>query len=96
MKAIRVFLLLFLALCFYQGDAEPDGAADQGTEADCGNYNLRKGCTKMFDPICGTDDVLYSNECLLCSQNLQRHTNVRIKYRGKCQNLSPRSNPAQN
>ncbi|KFQ84827.1 Pancreatic secretory trypsin inhibitor, partial [Phoenicopterus ruber ruber] len=36
----------------------------------CSNYDLRKGCTKIFDPVCGTDNVLYGNECLLCFQNL--------------------------
>ncbi|XP_065591056.1 pancreatic secretory trypsin inhibitor-like [Cyrtonyx montezumae] len=96
MKASAVFLLLFLAICFKQGNAEPDSAAGQGTEAACGNYDTRKGCTKNFDPICGTDDVLYGNECLLCLQNMQRHTNVRIKNRGKCQEPSPRSSSAWN
>ncbi|XP_042682620.1 pancreatic secretory trypsin inhibitor-like isoform X2 [Centrocercus urophasianus] len=62
--------------------------------AACGNYDIGKGCTKNFDPICGTDDVLYGNECLLCVQNMQRHTNVRIKNRGKCQEPSPRSRTA--
>uniref|UniRef100_A0A8V0YW26 Kazal-like domain-containing protein n=1 Tax=Gallus gallus TaxID=9031 RepID=A0A8V0YW26_CHICK len=70
MKTSAVFLLLFLAVSFTQGNAEPDGAADQGTEAACGNYDIRKGCTKNFDPVCGTDSVLYGNECLLCVQNI--------------------------
>ncbi|KAM6116159.1 pancreatic secretory trypsin inhibitor-like [Pterocles gutturalis] len=94
MKATGVFLLLFLALCYYQGNAETDGAA--GEEAACSNYDLGKGCTKIFDPICGTDNLLYGNECLLCLQNLKRNTNVRIKNRGTCQKPSPRSDSAQN
>ncbi|KFO81480.1 Pancreatic secretory trypsin inhibitor, partial [Cuculus canorus] len=36
----------------------------------CGTYDLKKGCTKIFDPICGTDNTVYGNECLLCAQNL--------------------------
>lgn len=39
-------------------------------QAACGNYDIRKGCTKNFDPVCGTDNVLYGNECLLCVQNM--------------------------
>ncbi|XP_054024633.1 pancreatic secretory trypsin inhibitor-like [Dryobates pubescens] len=96
MKATGVFLLLSLALCCYQGNAETDGGGAKGTEAACGNYNLRRGCTKIFDPICGTDNLLYGNECLLCLQNQQRNTNVRIKNRGMCQKPSPRSDSSLN
>ena len=39
-------------------------------QAACGNYDVTKGCTKIFDPVCGTDNLLYGNECLLCFQNL--------------------------
>ncbi|XP_027538801.1 pancreatic secretory trypsin inhibitor-like [Neopelma chrysocephalum] len=91
MKATGIFLLLSLALCCYQGIAEANGAAGRGREPACGNFNLNRGCTRIFEPICGTDDVLYSNECLLCLQNMQRGTNVRIKNRGMCQKPSPRS-----
>ncbi|XP_054698133.1 pancreatic secretory trypsin inhibitor-like [Grus americana] len=94
MKATGVFLLLSLALCCYQGNAEMGGAADRGIEPACDNYDLRKGCTRIFDPVCGTDNLLYGNECLLCYQNLQRNSHVRIKNRGMCQKPSPRFNSA--
>uniref|UniRef100_A0A8C3P159 Kazal-like domain-containing protein n=1 Tax=Cyanoderma ruficeps TaxID=181631 RepID=A0A8C3P159_9PASS len=84
MKVAGVFLLFSLALCFYQGNAEVDAAAVGGIEPSCANFNLRRGCTREFDPICGTDDILYSNECLLCLHNLQRSGHVRIKNRGMC------------
>ncbi|XP_062463533.1 serine protease inhibitor Kazal-type 1 [Pezoporus occidentalis] len=96
MKATGVFLLFSLALCCYQGSAEMDGAAGKGTEAACGDYSLRKGCAKIFDPVCGTDNLLYDNECMLCFQNLQRNTNVRIKNRGMCQKPSAWSDSTQN
>ncbi|XP_032559136.1 pancreatic secretory trypsin inhibitor-like [Chiroxiphia lanceolata] len=91
MKATGIFLLLSLALCCYQGIAEANRAAGRGTEPACDNFNLSRGCSRIFEPICGTDDVLYSNECLLCLQNRQRGANVRIKHRGMCQKPSARS-----
>ncbi|XP_032929149.1 pancreatic secretory trypsin inhibitor-like [Catharus ustulatus] len=96
MKVAGVFLLLSLAICFYQGNAEmgADAAIFRGTEPFCDNYNLRRGCTREFEPICGTDDQLYSNECLLCLHNLQRTSHVRIKNRGMCRTL--RMYPANN
>ncbi|NWU11607.1 ISK1 inhibitor, partial [Cephalopterus ornatus] len=50
----------------------------------CGNFNLSRGCTRNFEPVCGTDNILYSNECMLCLQNRQRGGTVRIKNRGMC------------
>ncbi|NXH02445.1 ISK1 inhibitor, partial [Loxia leucoptera] len=56
----------------------------------CENFDLGRGCTREFDPICGTDNNLYSNECLLCLQNRHRNGHVRIRNRGMCK--TPRNN----
>ncbi|XP_018771090.1 pancreatic secretory trypsin inhibitor-like [Serinus canaria] len=92
MKAAGVFLLLSLALFFYQGIAEMDEAAFRGMEPSCENFDLGRGCTREFDPICGTDNNLYSNECLLCLHNRHRNGHVLIRNRGMCK--TPRNNVA--
>ncbi|CAM2118005.1 pancreatic secretory trypsin inhibitor-like [Lepidochelys kempii] len=83
MKAAGLFLLLGVGLYCCSGNAKPGGASDGGKEPDCGRYML-PGCPKILDPVCGTDNATYPNECELCAENLKRQTNVRIKKRGMC------------
>uniref|UniRef100_A0A8B9IXU3 Ovomucoid n=1 Tax=Amazona collaria TaxID=241587 RepID=A0A8B9IXU3_9PSIT len=41
-------------------------------------------CAKILSPICGTDGVTYSNDCLLCAHNIENGTNVGKDHDGKC------------
>ncbi|NXW12335.1 IOVO protein, partial [Circaetus pectoralis] len=46
-------------------------------------------CTKSLSPICGTDGVTYSNECLLCAYNIEYGTNVSKDHDGECKEVVP-------
>ncbi|XP_074865467.1 serine protease inhibitor Kazal-type 1 [Carettochelys insculpta] len=83
MRVAGLFLLLGLALCCCSGNAEPEGAPDQGKEPDCRTH-IQPGCPKILDPVCGTDNISYPNECELCAANLKKQASVRIKKRGMC------------
>ncbi|NXE05103.1 IOVO protein, partial [Lophotis ruficrista] len=46
-------------------------------------------CTETPSPICGTDGVTYSHECLLCAYNTKYGTNVSKDHDGECKEVAP-------
>ncbi|KFO93738.1 Ovomucoid [Buceros rhinoceros silvestris] len=90
MTTAGVFVLLSFTLCCLPGAAF-------GVEVDCSKYpntTNEEGkevlaCPKILHPICGTDGVTYSNECLLCAYNVEYGTNVSKDYDGECKEVVP-------
>ncbi|KAM7143284.1 serine protease inhibitor Kazal-type 1 [Molossus nigricans] len=80
MKITVTLLLGALALLSLSGNHAT--AEVLGTKAVC-NTNVN-GCTKIYNPVCGTDGWTYSNECQLCMENKMREIPVLIKKRGPC------------
>uniref|UniRef100_A0A493SY10 Ovomucoid n=1 Tax=Anas platyrhynchos platyrhynchos TaxID=8840 RepID=A0A493SY10_ANAPP len=68
-----------------------------GVEVDCSrfpNTTNEEGkevllCTKELSPVCGTDGVTYSNECLLCAYNIEYGTNISKDHDGECKEAVP-------
>nr|XP_020644166.1 trypsin inhibitor ClTI-1-like [Pogona vitticeps] len=83
MKITSIFLLVAVGIFCSSGNAEDGGDANEGIEPSCEQYNL-PGCPKILDPICGTDDVTYPNECILCLENRNMGVHTRIKNHGDC------------
>ncbi|NWY12534.1 IOVO protein, partial [Aphelocoma coerulescens] len=46
-------------------------------------------CSEAVSPICGSDGVTYSNECLLCAYNVEYGTNVSKDHDGECKEAAP-------
>ncbi|OXB61393.1 hypothetical protein ASZ78_000261 [Callipepla squamata] len=57
------------------------------SQASCDVYRLsgsrNLACPRIFQPVCGTDNVTYPNECSLCRQML-RSKAVYKKHDGRC------------
>ncbi|XP_025029008.1 serine protease inhibitor Kazal-type 5-like, partial [Python bivittatus] len=54
---------------------------------DCSKYPQTRGqvlCKTSPPEVCGTDDVTYQNECLLCDQILKTKSEIGIKNIGPC------------
>ncbi|XP_057706922.1 double-headed protease inhibitor, submandibular gland-like [Corythoichthys intestinalis] len=41
-------------------------------------------CPKKWDPVCGSDGLVYSNECRLCQQNRMTMKKVKVYRKGWC------------
>uniref|UniRef100_A0A7M4FZL4 Kazal-like domain-containing protein n=1 Tax=Crocodylus porosus TaxID=8502 RepID=A0A7M4FZL4_CROPO len=56
-------------------------------QANCSKYHLTQdgevSCPKNFHPVCGTDNALYSNECMLCREILHGKS-IDKKHDGRC------------
>lgn len=47
------------------------------------SINLNCICTREYQPICGSDNTTYYNDCMFhCAK--QRNTTLKIKYIGEC------------
>ena len=50
-------------------------------------------CTKMLNPICGTDGKTHGSPCLLRVKNCMAGTNVGIAHAGECRKAKPKCEP---
>ncbi|XP_067839488.1 trypsin inhibitor ClTI-1-like [Heptranchias perlo] len=41
-------------------------------------------CSRVWDPVCGTNGITFSNECMLCLHNREYRKDVKIMRNGIC------------
>ncbi|XP_015265607.1 PREDICTED: ovomucoid-like [Gekko japonicus] len=72
------FLLLSLTLFFFY-----TGTTIEATWLDCTGYP-RRACTYDYRPLCGTDGITYSNQCLFCNAYVWQRGRLSLRHMGAC------------
>ncbi|XP_010211992.1 PREDICTED: serine protease inhibitor Kazal-type 5 [Tinamus guttatus] len=85
MKLTGGFVQVAVALCCFLDTVF-------GVEVDCSQYpkgTTKDGipwvaCPRNYEPVCGTDDITYSNECGICLHNREHRAHVGKQHEGEC------------
>ncbi|XP_069781542.1 trypsin inhibitor ClTI-1-like [Narcine bancroftii] len=72
--------LLMLAICAAVLFAQPVAAEKP---PNCKKHSPPR-CSRVRDPVCGTNGITFPNECMLCLFNTEYNKGVKILRSGDC------------
>ena len=84
----------------YQGSCKPEDQVDLGAGAREGKQAPEKDdecplyCPTDYDPVCGSNNMTYSNQCALEAKNCMDKTEITVAYQGACSDQPKLTCPA--
>ncbi|XP_063988632.1 agrin-like isoform X5 [Diachasmimorpha longicaudata] len=65
------------------------GAVCVVSETGRGLCQCPQDCPPTLEPVCGSDDVTYGNQCLMRQASCRNRTNTRVEHQGPCEIKDP-------
>lgn len=71
-------------------DPEEAATATSAVTAEINESEVKTSCDASYIPVCGTDDVTYSNVCNLEATAKRLGIKIQVKYEGRCKPVANR------
>ncbi|XP_075061407.1 serine protease inhibitor Kazal-type 1-like [Mixophyes fleayi] len=80
---IIVSVMTMIVLCLLSDTAKTSAVSAEEREPKCDIGTTRR-CPRNYDPVCGSDQCTYENECLLCMESQKKNIHIRVTKNGRC------------
>ncbi|XP_075061408.1 trypsin inhibitor ClTI-1-like [Mixophyes fleayi] len=80
---IIVSVMTMIVLCFLSDTAKTSAASAEEREPKC-DIGATSRCPRNYDPVCGSDQHTYDNECMLCMESRKKNIHIRVAKNGIC------------
>ncbi|XP_077117282.1 serine protease inhibitor Kazal-type 1-like [Ranitomeya variabilis] len=78
-----ILSISLILLCLLLGSTKSTTASTEEREPNC-DVGASSRCPRNYDPVCGSDQQTYDNECLLCMEKIKKNVHIKISKNGRC------------